>query len=382
MRMRIVAILAAVAALTGAPSIASGAGNSLSSPTASPTSGTVATVFILSVSYDGKWPATAVAVSVAGLTLPLGRIDGTAERGTWAVSTVLPAGTWTPTFRALAAQGNAATIAGPTVTVADIPAVAATPAPTVTLSPPSRGDETTGEAPRGSGDPLGSIVPDPAPAPGDPETVPSPDAEPASSTITTPSPGASGSEPATASGSEPATASGSGSDTTGSGASRATSSAAPEIPDGGAGGDAPAAPAAPSDPEPDAMPSAAPGAMPAAERAPDEEPEAGIVDDAMLGMVLLLGLSGVATVAIIGSTLLLGGGRRSEDDEVATTVGELGETDTLLERRTVRQAKVRLVDDPIVTAMGVDDQVAARRRRTSGAGQVGSGPGERTGGGR
>jgi hypothetical protein len=370
MRMRIVAVLATIAALTGAPSIASGAGNSLVSSTASPTSGTVATIFTLRVSYDGNRPATAVTVSVAGLTLPLTRVDGTAERGTWSVGTVLPAGTWTPRFSARVAQGNAATIVGPTVTVADIPAVAATPAPTVTNVPPSGGDETEGQAPGGADTP-GSIVPDPAPGPGDAETVPSPDAEPASSTITTPSPGASGSGPATGSGS--------GSGTGGSGASRATSSPAPEIPDGGAGGDAPAAP---SDPEPDAMPSAPPGAMQAAERAPDEEPEAGVVDDATLGIVLLVGLSGVATVAIIGSTLLLVGRRRAEDEEVAAAVAELGDTDSLLERRTVRQAKVRLADDPIVTAMGIDDQVAARRRRTGGAGQVGSGPGERTDGGR
>jgi hypothetical protein len=87
-------------------------------------------------------------------------------------------------------------------------------------------------------------------------------------------------------------------------------------------------------------------------------------------------------VAIIGTTLLLVGRRRTEDEEMAATVAELGDTESLLERRTVRRAKVRLADDPIVTAMGVDDQVAARRRRNGGAGQGGSGPGERSGGGR
>ena len=366
MRMRIVAVLATIAALTGAPSIASGAGNTLAAPTASPTSGSAATVFTLAVSYDGNWPATAVTVSVAGVTLPLARVDGTAERGTWAVATELPAGTWIPTFSALAADGNATTVVGPTVTVTGAPPIAATPAPTVTNTAPSGGDETDAEAPSGSEDPLGSIVPDPAPVPDGDETSPSPDAEPASSVNATPGPGGTD----RGSGSEPA-----GGPATGGGGSRTTSSPAPGSPrDGVAGGEAPAAP---SDHPLEAVPSAAPKAVPAAERAAADEPQAGVVDDAMLGIVLLFGLSGVATVAIIGTTLLLVGRRRTEDDEVPASVPELDDTATLLERRTVRKAKVRLSDDPIVTAMGVDDQVAARRRR-SGAGQVGSGPGERS----
>ena len=373
MRMRIVAVLATIAALTGAPSIASGAGNNLDAPTASPTSGSVVTIFTLRVSYDGNWPATAVTVSVAGLTLPLTRVDGTPERGTWSVATVLPAGTWTPTFSALAARGNAATIVGPALTVTGVPALAATPAPTVANTSPTGADETGNEAPGGGGDPLGSILPDPAPAPApapDDETSPSPEPEPDRAIPTTPRPTASGRGP----GKQPG-----GSGSSGSPASRTTSSPAAETPDGGAGG---AAPAPPSDPEPDAGPSVAPGAMPVADRSPDEEPGAGVIDDAMLGIVLLLGLCGVATVAIIGTTLLLVGRRRTEDEEMAATVAELGDTESLLERRTVRRAKVRLADDPIVTAMGVDDQVAARRRRTGGAGQGGSGPGERSGGGR
>ena len=366
MRMRIVAVLAAIAALIGAPSIASGAWNSLASPSASPTSGTVATIFTLRVSYDGNWPASAVTVSVAGLMLPLTSIDGTAERGTWSVATLLPAGTWTPTFSALAPEGNAPTIVGPTVTVAGLP-VAATPAPTVTNIPPSGGDETEAEAPSGSEDPLGSIVPDPAPAPfPEDEPSPSPSTEPVSSINPTPASGGSGS----GAGSEP----GSGPATGGSGPSRTTSSPAPANPHRGAGGEAPAAP---SDHPPDGVPSAAPRAVPVADRQPaDEAPEAGVVDDGLLGIVLLVGLSGVATVAIIGTTLLLVGRRRSGGEEARATVAELGDTDALLERRTVRQAKVRLADDPIVTAMGVDDQVAARRRRRA-AGQVGSGPDER-----
>ena len=370
MRMRIVAVLATIAALIGAPSLASGAGNSLASPTASPTSGTVVTVFTMRVSYDGKWPATAVSVSVAGLTLPLTRVDGTAERGNWEVATVLPAGTWTPTFSALAAQGNAPPISGPTLTVAGAPPIAATPAPTVTNVPPSGGNEAEEEAPTGSGDPLGSIVPDPAPAPF-PEDEPSPSrsTEPVSSINPTPGSGGSGSGPGSEPGSVPATG--------GGGPSRTTSSPAPANPHRGAGGEAPAAP---SDHPPDGVSSAAPVAVPVADREPAEEaPETGVVDDDMLGIVLLVGLCGVATVAIIGTTLLHVGRRRSGGEEAPATVAEIGDTDALLERRTVRRAKTRLAEDPIVTAMGVDDQVAARRRRSA-SGQVGSGPGERPAG--
>ena len=374
MRIRILAALATIAALTGAPPIASGVGNSLASPSASPTSGTVTTIFTLHVSYDDNWPATAVTVSVAGRTLSLTRIDGTAERGTWSVATVLPAGTWTPRFSALVAGGNAPTIVGPTVTVAG-PPVAATPAPAVTNTLPSGGDETEAEAPSGSGDPPGTIVPDPAPAPApeDAEPSASPGAEPAGSIPATPGTGASRS----GSGSGPGSGPGNGPGTSAGGASRTTSSPSPGVPEGGTGGEAPAAPSN----GPDAMPSAAPGAMPAAERASADEPEAAVVDDAMLDIVLLVGLSGVATVAIMGTTLLLFARHRSDEEEVPATAAEIGDTDALLERRTVRRAKTRLADDPIVTAMGVDDQVAARRRRSAsgqvGSGQVGSGQGER-----
>ena len=99
-------------------------------------------------------------------------------------------------------------------------------------------------------------------------------------------------------------------------------------------------------------------------------------DDGLLTVVLLVGLSGVAAVAFIGAALLILGRRRRAEEEVPVGVPQRTDTEALLERRTVRRAKVRLSDDPIVTAMGVDDQVAARRERRR-ASQIASGPGER-----
>jgi hypothetical protein len=86
----------------------------------------------------------------------------------------------------------------------------------------------------------------------------------------------------------------------------------------------------------------------------------------MLGLVLIVGLSGVATVAIIGTALLVVGRRRSEEPEAEgafDATPKAADTEALLQRRIVRRAKVRLADDPIVAAMGVDEQVDARRRR-------------------
>ena len=79
---------------------------------------------------------------------------------------------------------------------------------------------------------------------------------------------------------------------------------------------------------------------------------------------LLIGLAGVAIVAVIGVAVVILGRRRSRQEELTIAVGERGDTEALLDRRTVRRSKVRLTDDPIVAAMGVEEQVAARRQRT------------------
>ena len=341
MRMRGLIVLATIAALLGAPSIASGAGNSLASPSASPGSGTVETVFTFRVGYDGQFSASAVTVSVAGLHLPLSLVSGSPLDGIWSVSTVLPPGTWTPTYTATASRGNTASIAGGPVYVAGLAGPPPTPAATVSTSaPPGSGEEVDSGQPFDPGDP----APEPAPADDvDASASPSGDGAPASADPSSPA--------------GPGDRTGGGTD----GPSTTIGSPAP----GGASDDggAPAAPAAP-DPESDA--SAAPRIVPAADRTDQGEGTHAGSRNGLLGLVLIIGLSGVAAVAIIGTALLVVGRRRSEEPEAAVAfdaTSEAADTDALLQRRIVRRARVRLADDPIVAAMGVDHQVDARRRR-------------------
>ena len=335
MRMRGLIVLATITALMGAPSIASGAGNSLASPTASPGSGTVETVFTFRVSYEGQFAAELVTVSVAGLHLPLALVGGTPTFGTWSVSTALPPGTWTPTYTATALRGNTASIAGGPVTVAGLASPPPTPAATVsTSSPPGPGAEVD------TGEPFVPGNPAPVPAPADEvdaSAAPPDDDAPASPDASTPA--------------GPGGGAGAGTDRP----STTTSSPAPEDEEG--------SPAAPAAPDPESDQSAAPRIVPTADRPADEgeEPRPG-ARAGLLGLVLIVGLSGVAAVAIIGTALLVVGRRRSEEPETASATSEAA-TESLLQRRIVRRAKVRLADDPIVAAMGVDDHVDARRRR-------------------
>lgn len=360
MRMRLLLVLATVAALLGAPSLASAAGNDLSNPSVSPTSGTVTTVFTLRVRYDGKIPASTVSVAVAGLSLPMARISGSLAEGTWAVSTLLPAGTWTPTFSSSAGRGNTGTVTGPVISVTGPVLPNVTPAPTGATGLPSR-DSETDDGPGSAQDP-GSVDPGTAPAEEDPAGEPSGDAEPIATSPDGPSPIAS----------------------TGAGVGApepAGSSGSPRAPgsedDGGDARDDPqAARGDAHDPDRSVAPGAMPDAMPAADHSEDDEPATDVVEDWSPTLILLLGLTGVAAVTGIGTALLILGRRRTAEEEVPIVVPERSATDALLEKRTLRRARVRLGDDPIVAAMGVDDQVEARRQRRR-ASQVTSGPGER-----
>ena len=80
--------------------------------------------------------------------------------------------------------------------------------------------------------------------------------------------------------------------------------------------------------------------------------------DDFLITVLLFGLAGVAAVALIGTGLLLA--RRDRDKEPRPTA--MAEAAEALERRTVRRSKVRVGNDPIVAALGIDDAGRERRR--------------------
>jgi hypothetical protein len=81
--------------------------------------------------------------------------------------------------------------------------------------------------------------------------------------------------------------------------------------------------------------------------------------DDFLITVLLFGLAGVAAVALIGTGLLLA--RRDRDKEPRPTA--MAQAAEALERRSVRRSKVRVGNDPIVAALGIDDARRERRRR-------------------
>lgn len=360
MRIRLPLVLAAVAALLGAPSLVSAAGNDLSDPSVSPTSGTVTTVFTLRVRYDGKFPASTVSVAVAGLSLPMTQVSGSLAEGTWAVSTLLPAGTWTPTFSSSVERGNTGTVTGPVISVTGSVLPKVTPAPTGTSGPPSR-DSEIDDGPGSTQDP-GSVDPGTAPVEGDPAAEPSGDAEPVVTSPADPSPIAS-----TSAGVEAPQPGGS------SASPRASGSAHGG---GGAREDPQAAPGDEDDPDRSAAPGAMPDAMPASDQSEDDERAEDGVEDWPPTLFVLVGLTGVAAVAGIGTALLILGRRRTAEEEVPIGVPKRSDTDALLEQRTLRRARVRLGDDPIVAAMGVDDQVEARRQRRR-ASQVTSGPGER-----
>ncbi len=87
----------------------------------------------------------------------------------------------------------------------------------------------------------------------------------------------------------------------------------------------------------------------------------------LLGMVLVIGLIGVAAVALVGTLLLVAGRRRHDPEEPAAQAADAAPdataTDDLLARRTLQRAHVRLADDPILSALGVEEQMQARRNR-------------------
>ncbi len=341
MRLRLPVLLATIAALLGAPSSTSAAGNDLGSPSVSPGTGTITTVFTMQVGYEGKFPAAAVSVAVAGLSLPMARIAGAPARGTWSVSTLLPAGTWTPTFSSSSEQGNASIVTGSAITVSGLQVPGVTPAPTGTADPPA-GNPEIDEGPVSTQDP-GSVDPGTAPVDEEPAADPSAEAEPIATGPVDPSPSA-----------EPVD----GTPRRG-GSSDSASGPGPGGPAAGADHDPAAAPADATRTEP----SEAPGAEPAVGSLDDDEPVTALVDNRLLAVVILVGLSGVAAVAVIGGALLILGRRRAAERDVPVAVQQQIETDALLERRTLRRARVRLAEDPIVAAMGVEDQVTARRER-------------------
>ena len=337
MTARILIVLAIAAVLCGAPSSASAAGpNNLSLPQASPPSGTTATTFSFTVTYAGGFPALSVMVDVAGRALPMTLINGTPTEGTWSVATQLEAGTWSPTFRAVASQGKSPSITGPSVTVGT-PATPtpATPKPTIT-APSPRSAQPDASNGGGAGSGSGFTPPPAAPMSTVPPAAPGGPGEKAAP------PGPIGSAPvAPAQAASTAEAS----DTDASDA--ATVSAAPETggPNGVGGSGQSAASA-----------SRAPSSTPAADTA------ASIPTDSQIGpLELVLSLGGLTALALFAGFVLLASRRRraapepgpsGADVRIAGATAEEQVTATL-HRRTLRRSRMRLDEDPIVAALGV-----------------------------
>ena len=311
-----------VAALSGAPPRASAGSNDLADPALTPPTGSTLTMFTFTVRYDGAFPATTVTAAVAGLDLAMALTDGSMGAGTWAASSTLPAGAWATTFIAYAEQGNVATVTGPALTVA--PADATTPAPATPggHSGPERHLEASREAVT--------------------------ETEPATSPVSAPSPPSAASAPdatlpaATAMPVNPAAV--------------PPSVGGLAVPAGSAAITVPSAVAVRSATESGEMtgmtrPTAADTDELAHEGDPIEE-EASII--------VLVGLLGVGAVGLFGTAMLVVRRRRAADDPEPTAAAAAA----ALQRLSVRRARQRMVEDPIMAAMGIgaQDQRKARRR--------------------
>jgi hypothetical protein len=332
-------VLAVIAALLWAPQVASAAANVLESPSATPTTGTTETVFVLRVRYEGQFPATGVTAAVGTRSLAMSLVAGSASSGTWSAAATLPAGTWPVLYSALVVQGNAPSLSGLTLTVHSAAAPPSTPAPTSISNPRT---EAGGEAPTSGG---GGSTPAPAPvqAPATSAPAPSPNAAPpppAASENRDPAPAgeATPEEPieASAPSAAPAPAGGDGVQPppTPAGEAAGTPSRAPAA-DGPAGTDEPA-----SD-----------GVMAGTHAPRPGEEAAGPVsaNDGLFGFgVLLIALSGMAAVALVGSAILVVGRRRRPAAAPAAT------EPVMISRRASRLARAaRLDDDPILASLGI-----------------------------
>lgn len=328
MNRRLLLVLALGAALVGAPSPVSAASNALRSPQVSPTSGTTDTTFTFSVRYEGRFPAGTITAIAGPATISLTLAAGTPTDGTWRGSGRLPAGTWPVAFAAVADQGNPASAEGPIVTVLpDSPAVAAPSAwppasgagGTGTTATPSGAGGATATSPPAVVAPVQPTAPPaqtPVAAPGETPVSAPRDQRPAPP----PPVGGTPSNPATPGGA-PGAPSGEDAELGAARAGSPTPTPLAASPAGGAGGDAG-------------------------------------------GLALVLGLAGLALVAVSGSAILLVAGRRRRS--AATSEGpavEPASAARVVERRAVRRARMRLDEDPIVAAMGLSDGDSAAERR-------------------
>lgn len=354
-------LIAFFAALLGAPcAVLAAPPNQLSAATVSPTSGSTITMFTFGVRYTSSTEAAgAVTVSVAGVTLPMPRVSGSATDGTYRVSSLLPAGSWVPTFEAYPLKGPHPTITGPQIHVG-----ALAPSSPSLLPSPSLVDA----------DPAGPATAAPADDPATPTGV----AEPQP---TTPASASSPPDEAPGSSGEPAAAT--------QGQVEPTAGPAKAAPGGGG-----AAPAAPVAPAPGTTASGSPDSAASPSSGTRRSPEPGQAAPPLIGSdsawtALALGVFGVATLGILAiAWMLLGRRRRGGDNRPPLAAGAVprggtkersGTPDTptteQLLGRAARRSRLDPSDDPIVAAMGLPQRADATPRYA--AGQVSRGPGER-----
>ena len=120
-RRRAAALLAIMAALTGAPSSVSAAlPNQLSQASVTPPSGETSTVFVVTVRYQSAagHPATTVSIDAGGQLTAMTLVSGTTTDGTWLGTTTLPPGDWDITVEASVARGSEPSLLAGTVSVA------------------------------------------------------------------------------------------------------------------------------------------------------------------------------------------------------------------------------------------------------------------------
>jgi hypothetical protein len=319
-RSALLLVLAIGAALLGAPSPASAADSALADAAATPPVVAPGALVRLSVSYDGGSAATSVTAEVGGLTFPLVQQSGTLTSGTWASAVTLPIGTWNVIYRATTTGGEAPVLTGPSVTVAAVVA-------------PSLGP----------GEPDGSVEP-----------------EAASTQPNASSPGAPR-EPAQVARPSPPPTAGSNSEDEPSPAAAAGGGRTPPPAVQVEGGAAPSVPLPPITTTANPRSDDPRGSLAGAPMGPSPGIDAGTAAPTPpdRGTPVGIGLVGVAAIAAVGIGLVVAlreRRRRVEPIEVPDGVAEV------LDRRTIRQGRVRLEADPIIAALGIGDIPEPRPR--------------------
>jgi hypothetical protein len=309
---RAIVVLAMLAALVIAPSsVFAARPNELLGAAITPSAGTTATLFALSVNYSGSNAASGVTATVAGKTVALWLSSGGQLEGTWTGATTLPAGSWVVTFQAIISKKpDPIATAGP---VSVSLGVTQPPSSPVT-SQPSDTTESAGASPSA-------------------EPKPQQSAAPSSNGSATPAGGnADPSGGAAAAASEAPSASHQGNREAPHGRSSRAHASSSLV-----GGAAPARPTATA---------GTAGDTPAVGRE-------------LVGMVLLFGIAGVGAGALLGAAWIIIISRRDRAEPsvaVAPPIDAAVPAMPTVEQRASRRARLRPSDDPILAALGLHDE--------------------------